>query len=93
VRPPADLVPILDDLRVGLRRRAARRRRARAGAATALTTLLLAGVGLSTAGRMADAGAAGAPGAARVLLEDCRDGLSCWRGDVNLPKHRSYRDR
>jgi hypothetical protein len=90
---PSDLVPILDDLRVGLRRRAARRRRARAGAATALTTILLAGVGLTTAGRMADAGAAGAPGAAMVLLDECTDGLSCWPRDVNLPKHRSYRDR
>ncbi len=90
---PPDLIPILDDLRVGLRRRAARRRRARAGAATVLSTLLLAGVGISTAGRMADAGAAGSAGAAMVLLHDCRDGLSCWTGDVNLPKHRSYRDR
>ena len=90
---PADLVPILDDLRVGLRRRAARRRRLRAGAATAVSTLLLAGVGLATAGRMTDAGAAGAPGAATVLLHDCGNGLSCWPGDVNLPKHRSYRDR
>ena len=90
---PADLVPILDDLRVGLQLRAARRRRARAGAATALTTLLIAGVGISTAGRMADAGAAGAPGAAVVLLDDCNVSLSCWPDDVNLPKHRSYRVR
>ena len=90
---PTDLVPILDDLNVGLERRAARRRRARAGAATALTTLLLAGVGVTTAGRMADAGAPGASGAAMVLLDECVDGLSCWRTDVNLPKHRSYRDR
>ena len=90
---PADLVPILDDLRVGLRRRAAHRRRVRAGAATALTTVVLAAIGLNTAGRMADAGAAGSPGAATVLLHDCVDGLSCWPSDVNLPKHRSYRDR
>jgi hypothetical protein len=89
---PTDLVPILDDLRVGLRRRAARRRRARAGAATALTSLLLAGVGITTAGRMADAGAAGPPGAALVLY-GCAEGLACWPDDVNLPKHRSYRDR
>ena len=89
---PSDLVPILDDLRVGLRRRAARRRRARAGVATAVSTLLLAGVGVTTASRMADAGAAGAPGAA-VVLYGCTDGLSCRPGDVNLPKHRSYRDR
>lgn len=89
---PPDLVPILDDLRVGLRRRAARRRRARAGAATALTTLLLAGVGISTAGRIADAGATG-PSSAASVLYGCADGLACWRGDVNLPKHRDYRDR
>ena len=89
---PPDLLPILEDLRVGLRRRAARRRRARAGAATALTTLLIAGVGISTAGRIADAGATGAPGAATVLY-GCASGLACWSHDVNLPKHRSFHDR
>ena len=90
---PADLVPILEDLRVGLRRRAARRRRARAGVATALSTILLAAVGITTAGRMTDATAAGAPGAAMVLLDECGSGLSCWPRDLNLPKHRDYRDR
>jgi hypothetical protein len=89
---PADLVPILDDLRVGLRRRSARRRRARAGAATVLSTLLIAGVGVSTMGRIADAGAAGSASAATVLY-GCEEGLSCWPGDVNLSKHRSFRDR
>jgi hypothetical protein len=89
---PPDLVPILDDLRVGLRRRTARRRRARAGAATALSTLLIVGVGISTAGRIADAGATGAPGAATVLY-GCASGLSCEPRDVNLSKQRSYRDR
>ena len=89
---PNDLVPILEDLRVGLRRRAARRRRARAGAATVLSTLLIAGVGFSTAGRLADAGVAGAPGAATVLY-GCASGLSCGPADVNLPKHRSFQDR
>ncbi len=96
---PADLVPILEDLRVGLRRRAAHRRRARAGAATVLTTLLLAGVGVSTAERLAGAGGAGAPGSAPVTffaqdsLYGCAEGLACWPSDVNLPKHRDYRDR
>ena len=89
---PPDLVPILEDLRVGLRRRAARRRRARAGAATALSTLLIAGVGISTAGRIADGGAAGSPGAATVLY-GCSSGLSCGLADVNLSKHRSFQDR
>lgn len=86
---PADLVPILDDLRAGLRRRAARRRRARAGAATVLSTLLIAGLGVSTAGRLADAGAAGAPGAATVLY-GCASGLSCGPADVKVSKHRSF---
>lgn len=89
---PTDLVPILEDLRVGLRRRAARRRRARAGAATVLSTLLLVAAGIATAGRMADAGAAGAPGAALVLY-GCTSGLGCGPGDVNLPKHRSFEAR
>jgi hypothetical protein len=96
---PSDLVPILEDLRVGLRRRAALRRRARAGAATVLTTVLLAGIGISTAERLAGAGSAGTAGAATVTffaqdsLYGCSEGLACWPADVNLPKHRSYRDR
>jgi hypothetical protein len=89
---PADLLPMFEDLKVGLRRRAARRRRARAGAATVLSTLLIAGLGISTAGRIADAGGTGAMSAATVLY-GCSEGLSCWSGDVNLSKHRSYRDR
>jgi hypothetical protein len=95
---PTDLVPILEDLRVGLRRRAAHRRRARAGAATVLSTVLLAVVGVSTAERLAGAGTPGSAGAASVAfapdgLYGCSEGLPCWPGDVKLPKHRDYRDR
>jgi hypothetical protein len=99
---PADLVPILDDLRAGLRRRAAVRRRLRATAATGLSTILLAGLGVSTAERMADPGRAGAVGGAPVTLfaadglYGCAEGLACWpagRERLNVPKHRSYRDR
>lgn len=95
---PPDLVPILEDLRVGLSRRGARRRRLRAGAATALSTLLLAVVGVSTAERLAGAGSTAPAGAGSVTmfaadgLYGCADGLACWPGDVNLPKHRSYPD-
>lgn len=89
---PPDLVPILEDLREGLRVRAARRRRARAGAATVLSTLLIAALGITTAGRIADAGAAGSAGAATVLY-GCSSGLSCGPSDVNLPKHRSFEAR
>jgi hypothetical protein len=99
---PADLKPILDDLQAGLRRRAAHRRRLRATAATGLSTLLLVGLGVSTAERMAGAGRASAAGGAPIAmfaadgLYGCADGLACWPngGDqLNLPKHRSYRDR
>jgi hypothetical protein len=95
-------MPILDDLRAGLRRRAALRRRLRATAATGVSTLLLAAVGVSTAERMADAGRATASGGAPIAmfaadgLYGCADGLACWPSgaeQLNVPKHRSYRDR
>ena len=93
---------ILDDLRVGLRRRAIRRRRIRATAATAVSTALIAVVGVTTAQRVAESGSAGAVGAASIQLfaadglYGCSDGLACWpqqAEQVNLPKHRSYPDR
>ena len=97
---PADLAPILDDLRTGLRRRASRRRRARAGAATALSTLLLAGVVVGAAERFTagpDGAAAGATASAAFFAPDglygCAEGLACWPQDVNLSKHRSFQDR
>lgn len=93
---------ILDDLRAGLRRRAARRRRIRATAATAVSTAVIAVVGVTTAQRVAGTGSAGTVGAGSVQLfaadglYGCSDGLACWpqRGEqLNVPKHRSYPER
>lgn len=80
---------ILDDLKVGLRQRAARRRRTRA-TATVLSSAAMAVVALTSVGSLAEhapasAGAAGAAGWL-VATEDCGQGAACW--DLNLPKDR-----
>ena len=88
----AHLELILDDLRAGLRHRAAaRRRRARAAGATAttataLTLALLAAAPLVTHTQPAAAGSGTLT--ARLLAGDtCPDGLACLpRPEINLPK-------
>jgi hypothetical protein len=86
---------ILDDLRVGLERRAARRRRRRAAGATVLTSLALAAVGVSAVGVVAETAptsTSSSTAAVRLLAgEDCTT-LACWPADpssLNVHKQRS----
>lgn len=86
---------ILDDLRAGLRHRAAmRRRRARAAGATVTTAMALALAFLVSA-PLIRAPAPSGPGdgtlTARLLSgEGCPDGIACFpvptKGSLNLPK-------
>lgn len=84
---------ILDDLRVGMARRAARRRRVRAAGATALTSLALvaAGVGaLSFAGQTSATSGSSSTVAAHLITSDDCTVLACWHADasLNVPKQR-----
>ena len=69
------LQPILDDLLVGVRRRAARRRRARAAGASVLATAALAAFGVAATAPTTSGPAPlpGDPGAARPLSADQPD--------------------
>lgn len=85
---------ILDDLRVGLARRAARRRRARAAGATALTSIALAAVAVGSIGVVAETAPSpsSSPSVASRLIvsDDCQD-LACWPGaaELNVPKQQA----